>query len=164
MVSRVETNPRDFSDFLALRGLLVACFAHLDGRIDPPSSLHRLTPDDLSDKTRHGDLFLVREADDPVACLFGEVRGAAYYIGKLAVAKAHRGRGLARACVAAAGDVARARGCTFLELQSRIEVSENHATFRALGFTEAGRTSHPGYMRPTSITFRRPVPPDQARS
>jgi hypothetical protein len=34
---------------------------------------------------------------------------------------------------------------------------ENHATFRALGFAEAGRTAHEGFDRPTSITFARPV-------
>ena len=44
-----------------------------------------------------------------------------------------------------------------LELQTRVELTENHATFRALGFVEVARTAHPGYDRPTSITFRRPV-------
>jgi hypothetical protein len=40
---------------------------------------------------------------------------------------------------------------------ARVELTETHATFRALGFTETGRTAHPGFDRPTSITFRRPV-------
>jgi hypothetical protein len=46
-----------------------------------------------------------------------------------------------------------------LELQTRVELEENHAAFRAMGFAEAGRTAHPGYDRPTSITFRKDLPP-----
>jgi hypothetical protein len=47
-----------------------------------------------------------------------------------------------------------ALGLDHLELQTRVELTENHATFRAMGFVETGRTAHPGYDR-TSITFRR---------
>ena len=45
----------------------------------------------------------------------------------------------------------------FLELQTRIELTENHATFGALGFKKIAETAHPGYSRPTSITMRKLV-------
>ncbi|MFN7434077.1 MAG: N-acetyltransferase, partial [Betaproteobacteria bacterium] len=48
-------------------------------------------------------------------------------------------------------------GRTALELQTRIELTENHATFAALGFAKVAETAHPGYARPTSITLRRPA-------
>jgi hypothetical protein len=44
-------------------------------------------------------------------------------------------------------------GLDHLELQTRVELTENHATFRAMGFTETGhRASRHDRI---SITFRR---------
>ena len=53
---------------------------------------------------------------------------------------------------------AKALGLRGVELQTRIELTANHATFAALGFVETERTAHPGYDRPTTLTFRRPLP------
>jgi predicted GNAT superfamily acetyltransferase len=75
----------------------------------------------------------------------------------LAVAETARGRGVARAMFAAAEDLARQNGLAFLELQTRVELTENHATFAALGFQKVAETAHPGYNRPTSITLRKRV-------
>ena len=52
---------------------------------------------------------------------------------------------------------ARVLGLPALELQSRVELGENRAAFAALGFFQVGLTSHPGFDRPTSSTFRRAV-------
>lgn len=45
----------------------------------------------------------------------------------------------------------------YLELETRIELLENHATFAALGFVRVTESAHPGFSRPTSITMRKPV-------
>jgi GNAT superfamily N-acetyltransferase len=155
VVSKVETNPADFSDFDALHALLSAAFAYMERRIDPPSSMSRLTVDALRVKAGTEDLFLIRHDCQPVACLFGAARRDCYYIGKLAVAASQRGRGHARALVEAAASHARVLGQTVLELQSRVELTENHAVFAAMGFSQHAATAHPGYDRPTSLTFRR---------
>ena len=154
-VASVETNPTDFEDYAALHALLTDAFAYMEGRIDPPSSLAALTVSGLRGKAAEEDLFLLRHAGAPIGCLFGAIRGEAYYIGKLAVAQSHRNFGLARALIAAAEAQARLKGCRALELQTRVELAENQATFAALGFVQAGATAHPGYARPTSLTFRR---------
>ena len=78
-------------------------------------------------------------------------------MGKLAVADAHRGNGLARRLIAVAEARAREMGLPVLELQTRVELAGNQAAFRAMGFVEVGRTAHPGYERPTAITYRRAV-------
>jgi hypothetical protein len=52
-------------------------------------------------------------------------------------------------------DLARERGKDAIELQTRIELTTNHAAFARLGFRESGRTAHEGYDRPTSITMRK---------
>jgi GNAT superfamily N-acetyltransferase len=156
-VDEVETNPVDFADFAALHALLSTSFAYMAARIDPPSSMLQLTEGALRVKVEHEDLFLIRAAGRPIACLFGHARPACYYVGKLAVAAPQRRRGLARRLFDAAAVRARSLGLGVLELQSRIELAENHAAFAAMEFVEVGRTAHPGYDRPTSITMRRQV-------
>lgn len=159
-VFQVETNPADFTAFDALHALLRDAFAAMEGRIDPPSSMGRLTVDDLRAKAMAEDLFLIRSAALPVGCLFGAARQDSYYVGKLAVAEPLRGKGLARALIEAAARQAGALGLPALELESRVELTGNHAAFAAMGFARTGATRHPGYDRPTSLTFRRPLPPD----
>lgn len=139
----------------ALLALIRAEFAGMEGRIDPPSSMHRLTAGDIARQMQEGEVWTI--GTPPVACLFLTVRGDALYLGKLAVAGAHRGRGLARALVEQAALRARARGLVALELQVRVELVENHRTFAALGFAETGRSAHPGHSRPTTLTMRRAV-------
>ncbi len=133
-------------------GLLQAEFAYMEGRIDPPSSLHTLTRESLPPTT---EVWVI--GTPPVACVFLTPEPDALYVGKLAVAASHRGQGLARALIDLAETRARALERPALELQTRVELTENHASFRALGFVETGRNAHAGFDRPTSITFRREV-------
>jgi ribosomal protein S18 acetylase RimI-like enzyme len=115
--------------------------------------MHALTPADIARQAIEGEVWAIGQP--PVACVFLTVKPQALYLGKLAVAATHRRQGLARALLALAETRARALRLPALELQTRVELTENHATFRALGFEEVTRTAHPGYPRPTSITFRR---------
>jgi len=48
---QVEINPQ-FDDYAGLLALLHKSFAYMDGRIDPPSSLHKLDVDGLSEKAK----------------------------------------------------------------------------------------------------------------
>jgi GNAT superfamily N-acetyltransferase len=146
---------RDPHDWAALLRLIREAFAGMEGRIDPPSSMHALTPEAVAEQARTGEIWVI--GTPPVACLFLTPKPGALYLGKLAVLEGHRGHGLAQALVDRAESRARELGLPALELQTRVELTENHATFRALGFVETGRTAHPGFDRPTSITFRRPV-------
>jgi ribosomal protein S18 acetylase RimI-like enzyme len=84
-------------------------------------------------------------------------RPHALYLGKLAVEPGQTRQGLARRLITQAELRARALGLPALELQTRVELTENHATFRALGFTEVARSAHQGYTSPTSIILRKPV-------
>ncbi|MEM0942596.1 MAG: GNAT family N-acetyltransferase [Pseudomonadota bacterium] len=138
------------TDWQAVHALLVAAFSDMEGRIDPPSSLTRLVPADLASREA-----LLAEDLGLVGCLFLEARADCLYLSKLAVAPAHQGNGIARALVEEASRIARTRGLTRLELQTRIELAENHRTFAQLGFARTGETAHPGFDRPTSITMGR---------
>lgn len=146
-------------DWSALHALLVTCFAGMDGRIDPPSSLAAMTPDALRAKARAETLVTIRDGDALVACGYFRDTGRSLCLGKLAVRPDHRGRGHLRRIVAEAEVMARRLGRPVLELGTRVELTENHATFARLGFREVARTAHPGYDRPTSVTMERPVDP-----
>lgn len=144
---------RDPYDWAALRTLIRTSFAYMDGRIDPPSSMHRLTPEDIRIQAEEKGEVWVIEAPHPVACVFLTPQPHALYIGKLTTVASHRRQGYARRLVALAEDRARALGLPALELKSRIELVENHTAFAALGFRITGETSHPGFDTPTSLTF-----------
>lgn len=134
--------------------LLQAAFAYMEPRIDPPSSLLRMTPDSLAEEAARNELWAIRDPG-PVACMILTPQPGHLYLGKLAVAATHRGRGLARAMLDHAGARALALGLPAVVLQTRVELVENHAAFARLGFAETGRTAHAGYDRPTSVTFTR---------
>lgn len=135
--------------------LIRDAFAGMAGRIDPPSSATRLSEQGLRDMLAAAELWVMEEFGAPVACVLLTPQDNALYIGKLAVAGSHRRRGLARQIVAHAEKRARALGLPALRLQTRVELTENHAAFRALGFERSGETAHPGFDRPTSFTFVR---------
>ncbi|MEC9184077.1 MAG: GNAT family N-acetyltransferase, partial [Pseudomonadota bacterium] len=81
-------------------------------------------------------------------------KGDALYLGKLAIRPARQGEGIGRRLFEASIEEARARNLPEIELQARVELTENHAAFAAMGFREVGRTAHDGYNRPTSVTMR----------
>ena len=146
-------------DWGSIHALLTRTFAFMEGRIDPPSSLHRTTPADLAAKVAAGAGFLAIAPKGVVGCAFGEAKGDAFYVGKVAVDDAWRGRGIGRGLIDLARWEASRRRLTALELETRIELTENHAAFARLGFEKTTETAHPGHDRPTSITMRAPVAP-----
>lgn len=147
--------PPDFAEWNELLALIRRAFAYMDGVIDPPSSAHRLTPESLRRKAEQETGFLAVENGRIVGCIFALEREKDFYVGKLAVEPGLQGRGIGGRLMQAVEDLARRRGKQTIELQTRIELTENHAAFARLGFRETGRTAHEGYDRPTSITMRK---------
>jgi GNAT superfamily N-acetyltransferase len=154
---RIVVSPPGFSDWADLLALLRSAYAYMDGRIDPASSLLRMDEAQLEAKSLDETLILALDDRGLVGCLFAALRDDCVYVGKLAVDASARRRGVARALMQAAEALARTNGLAFVELETRIELPENHATFAALGFAKVGETAHLGYDRPTSITMRKPV-------
>jgi phosphinothricin acetyltransferase len=132
--------------------LIQTTFADMEGRIAPPSSMHWLTLESVTKQAETGEIWGL---GDPVqACVFLTQKPYSLYLGKLADARDAQRQGLARRLIALARSRAEDLGLPYVELQTRIELVENQATFEALGFQEIDRTAHPGYDRPTSITYR----------
>lgn len=152
----VEVRAADgFADWEGLLALLRRAFASMEGRIDPPSSLHRLDAGGLVAKARDGACFLAFRGGRLTGCVFCDPHADCLYIGKLAVEPELQGQGIGRALLARAEAEAHALGLPALELQTRIELVENHRAFERLGFLRTGETAHPGHDRPTSVTMRK---------
>ncbi len=145
-------------DWAAIRALVAGAFSYMEGRVDPPSSIARWTPEIFAAEAAGCAAFLIEAEGRPVGYVSTKVEGEDLYLGKLAVDGAWRGRGLGRALVEAAEDEAMRRGLCGLSLQTRIELAENHAAFAAMGFARSGESAHEGYDRPTSVWMRRPSP------
>lgn len=144
-------------NWAAIRAHVADAFAYMEERIDPPSSIHRWTADTFAAEARQGAAFLAEADDALIGCAFAQTDGDALHIGKLAVAPGHQGKGVARKLISAAEDYARRAGLAALQVQTRIELTENHQAFGALGFAKTAETAHDGHDRPTSITMRKPV-------
>jgi ribosomal protein S18 acetylase RimI-like enzyme len=158
-VTRLNPHPRrlapDDPALPAVLALVCAEFAYMDGRIDPPSSIHALTLPALTEAAVLSEVWAI--ADPPVACVILTPRPPVLYLGKLAVAAPLRGAGLARALVDLACKRAAALGLASVELSVRTELVANHAAFVSLGFVEMSRTAHTGFDRPTAIVYQRSV-------
>ncbi len=153
----VTTSPKRFNEWAALIELLEA-FRYMEGRIDPPSSLETMGIEAIKKKAQDEALIVAHDDDGKlVGCASAALRDDCVYLSKVAVALTSRRQGITRGMFKAADEIARQHGKPFLELQTRVELIENHLTFGALGFVRVAETAHPGYSRATSITMRRRV-------
>lgn len=97
-MTRIDCNPESFQKWTALHDLMMAAFLPEVGRVDPAPSMMDLSVEDLSRKALHEDFFVTQ--GPLTGCVFGRPEGAAYYIGKLAVAPTAQGHGIGRALLA----------------------------------------------------------------
>ena len=153
----ISSAARDFRDWEHVRQLILDAFAYMGPRIDPPSSALRLTPKSIQASAESGTLLLAYSAGDLVGCLFLHQKNDALYISKLAVSPTLQRAGIGKKLVEAARGEARLRGIGMLELETRVELTENHAAFARMGFIKTAETSHEGFDRTTSIVMRAPV-------
>ena len=137
--------------------LIRTAFAELDGVIDPPSSMHRLTGDDIRRQAQDGEVWAL--GDPLVACLVLTPEPDALYASRLSVHPDHRRRGHARTLLRLAEARARALNKPRVTLGCRVELIHNHVLFLSEGFTRTHAKSHEGHDRPTSIWFEKRATP-----
>lgn len=140
-------------DFAVILALITRAFAGMHARIDPPSSLQSLTIESLQSS---GEVWAI--GHPPHACMILTPHPDHLYLGKLAIDPAHQGHGLARTLIALAETRARHLNLPQIQLLTRVELTENHHAFTALGFTQTATFTHAGHTRPTALTFTKEVP------
>lgn len=135
--------------------LIQQSFSYMDDRIDPPSSMHRLTLGDIAAQCETGEVWSI---GDPVqACVFLAPCKDSLYVSKLAVSVHVRRMGLARELIDIAEERAILIGKNYLELKSRMELVEVHLAFNRLGFEKFDEGFHRGYERATYICMRKRI-------
>jgi predicted N-acetyltransferase YhbS len=130
-----------------LLSLVRGVFAAL--AIDPPSSMTRETIDDMRRRAATHEIFVARADGRLIGSVFCEKQERALYLGRLAVRREWRSRGIGGALLAAAISHARTLGLDAITLRSRTALTANVAFFRRHGFKIVGEKSHPGFDRPT---------------
>lgn len=157
-------------DLAEVLQLIQTAFAYMDERIDPPSSMHRLSIRALADQCNTGEIWSMhaprtraahQQTPSPgnqiVACMALKEKADALYMGKLSVASTHRNQGLGTRMIQLAEQRANSLGKAYLELETRIELLENHAYFEKRGFIKTGEGKHDGYQHPTYLVMRKPA-------
>ncbi|WP_420411864.1 GNAT family N-acetyltransferase [Roseibium sp.] len=133
--------------------LVQRSFAYMEPRINPPSSMSRLTAASIKEQCMSGEVWTIGERPD--ACIFLTDKEDCLYIGKLAVREDMRGQGYAKKLIELAAGRARCKGLPALELNTRIELVENHQAFQRLGFAKIAEGRHDGFSEPTYIVMRK---------
>ncbi|MEO1426450.1 MAG: GNAT family N-acetyltransferase [Pseudomonadota bacterium] len=163
MITIIRSPNPDHVDWNALPELIHESFAYMDGRIDPPSSLHAMGVKDRVQKAVDEILVVAIEGDalplSLAGCLYCRLHDASCYIGKMAVSPSQQGKGIGRLLMAEAKAIAMENQRRFLELETRIELVENHRVFERWGFSKVSETAHAGYARRTSIGMRCEIKP-----
>ncbi len=145
-----------FGDWDALLALILASFAYMRPRIDPPSSAAHLTLQSLMEKARSEKAYAAVESGRLLGCIFCKPEPPdCLYIGKLAVAPDVQGKGTGRLLLQAAEAYAAECGLSCLRLETRIELTENHHVFAKWGFVQTAEGCHPGFARPTFVEMRK---------
>jgi GNAT superfamily N-acetyltransferase len=146
---------QDFGRGAELLDLVLSSFAYMNGRIDPPSSGLSLTPEALQAKVAAEIGYVALDGDRLAGCMFLRPEEDSLYLGKLAIAPDYQGKGIGRQLFAIAEAVAKERGLKVIRLDTRIELTGNHAIFSGWGFARTADKSHPGYDRVTYIEMRK---------
>ena len=137
------------SDAAAAAAVIRIAFADQGAVTDPPSSALRETAEIVADKLGSGGGAGLDYEGALIGVVLWTPEEDALYLGRLAVAPAWRGRGLAGRLIDAAEAEARRRGFRLLRLRARLELPMNRRLFALRGFVEVAALAHPGYSRPT---------------
>ena len=138
------------ADAPATAALIRAAFAALSAPVDPPPSALRET----AEIAAGGGACAIRGDALIGAVLWVEKEGG-LYVARLSVHPDWRGRGVARALVAAAEVEARRRALPRMLLSTRLALTDNRRLFAACGFRETGQHAHPGYAAPTFVDMEK---------
>jgi AcrR family transcriptional regulator/L-amino acid N-acyltransferase YncA len=142
-------------DAAAAAAVVRAAFAAQSCTTDPPSGALRETTASVAAKLAEGGGAGAEAAGALVGVVLWAEQDGALYIGRVSVAPGWRGRGIARALLAAGEAEARRRGLARMTLRVRLALKENQRLFAGFGFTPAGQGAHPGYSEPTFLTMEK---------
>ncbi|MEM7406922.1 MAG: GNAT family N-acetyltransferase [Pseudomonadota bacterium] len=130
--------------------LIQTAFADNAAVIDPPSSVERMTTESLAaDLARYAGYVAVSAGAGPVGFVLTRAQPDALYWGRLAVARAWRGRGVASRLMTWVEARARQQGFERARIEVRLALRDQQRIYAARGYLVAGFGTHDGYASPT---------------
>jgi len=143
------------ADCCAVAALIRTAFAAQPVLTDPPPSALRETAATVAAHLAAGSGAIACAAGKIVGSVMWEPKDGGLYLQRLAVEPAWRGRGIARALIAATEAAARRAGQPRLHLATRLVLTANRRLFASYGFVEVALHAHPGYAAPTSVEMEK---------
>ncbi len=125
--------------------IMQKAFAEYLGVLTPPSGAHAEIVDDVIRVMGEGGAILAWLGDQAV----GSARyafhddGRTCYVGRVAVLREYRGRGIASAMMGHIERIARAQGCAAMEIGVRMVLESNIRLYQRLGYRIASIYEHP---------------------
>ncbi len=147
------------ADCRTVAALIRRAFSAQPVPTDPPPSALRETAATVAAHLAAGGGAVACTGQRIVGSVMWEPKDDGLYLERLAVAPAWRGRGIARALVAATEAAARRAGVPRLHLGTRLVLTGNRRLFAACGFVEIARHAHPGYAAPTWVEMEKRLEP-----
>lgn len=148
-MTTIAIRPLTTKDAATSASLIREAFAAQSRATDPPPGALGETTASVAAKLVEGGGAGAEAEGALVGVVLWAEKDGGLYIGRVSVAPGWRGRGVARALLAAGEAEARRRGLKRMTLRVRLALEENQRLFAAFGFASVGQGAHPGYREPT---------------
>jgi len=123
--------------------IMIESFAEYLGVLEPASSAHDETVQDVVDDMGKGGAVIAWLGGEPVASARWRIEPDYMYIGRVSVLPAFRGRGNAHAMLDHIENIARHLGITRLRLGVRMVLPQNIELYQKAGYSIAEIIKHP---------------------
>lgn len=158
----IALRPMAPADCAAVAALIRLAFAVQPAAVDPPPSALRETELTVAAHLAAGGGAVACAGERIVGSVMWEPQDGGLYLERLTVDPAWRGRGIARALVAATEAAARRAGLARVHLGTRLVLIANRRLFASCGFVEIALHAHPGYAAPTWVEMEKHLEPPGA--
>jgi ribosomal protein S18 acetylase RimI-like enzyme len=144
MAEKRSVRPAEPEDAAAVGDLVRASYSKYVERIgkDPAPML-----EDYAALIRAGEVWVLADGGEVLGVLVIRPAEDHLFVGNVAVAPGHQGRGLGRELVAFAEERAKGAGLAEIRLYTNEKMWENLAVYGKLGFEETGRRLDGGHQR-----------------
>lgn len=123
--------------------IMQEAFEEYRGVLEPPSSVHTETVEEVQRAFATGGAVLAWEGDLAVGSARFQPRPDYLYVGRVSVLPDWRGRGIGAAMMTALESHARALGLPEIRVEVRLSLPSNVALYRRLGYRTISEQPHP---------------------
>jgi GNAT superfamily N-acetyltransferase len=154
-MDEISFRPLNLADADDTARVIRTAFAAQPRFTTPPSSALSETAETVAAKLGVGGGIGALDGGALVGAILWEIKADALHVGRVSVAPAWRGRGLAGALIKACESEAGRRGLARMTLRVRLELPENERLFERLGFERRALDAHDGFDKPTQAVMEK---------